>query len=54
MRNVVSNTSSTLMPSIPSGFDAALLHALERDPAERYPSVREFAQALLPLAKTLG
>ncbi len=35
---------------VPREFDAALVRALARDPAERTPTVREFGRALLPFA----
>jgi serine/threonine-protein kinase len=40
------------VPALPESFDAALRGALRRDPAERYPSVRAFALALLPFARS--
>ncbi len=37
-------------PSLPREIDRALLRALSRDPRRRYPSVDDFARALLPFA----
>lgn len=37
---------SQLRPDLPPALDAALLKALEKNPADRYPSVRDFANAL--------
>lgn len=39
---------STFERSLPDAVDIVLLAALERDPSERYESVAEFAEALLP------
>jgi serine/threonine protein kinase len=41
---------SAVKPGIPAGFDAVLLRAMDRDPAKRWPTVRDFARALLPFA----
>ena len=41
---------STLHPEVPTGLDAVVLRALERDPAARFPDVRALAAALLPFA----
>jgi hypothetical protein len=41
---------SARVPSLPAGFDAVVLRALHRDPAQRFASVRELAEALLPFA----
>jgi serine/threonine-protein kinase len=41
---------SSVAPGIPVEFDGVLGRALERDPARRFPSMREFARALLPYA----
>ena len=37
-------------PSLPAAFDAVVLRAMSRDPAERYASVEELGAALLPFA----
>ncbi|MFO0627531.1 MAG: serine/threonine-protein kinase [Polyangiales bacterium] len=39
------------VPTLPEAFDEALRGALRRNAAERYPSVRAFALALLPFAR---
>jgi serine/threonine protein kinase len=41
---------SERLPGLPEAFDEALLRALARDPADRFPDVRAFARALLPMA----
>jgi serine/threonine-protein kinase len=41
---------SSLEPSLPAAFDAVVLRAMQRDPAQRFPSVRALGAALLPLA----
>jgi serine/threonine protein kinase len=41
---------SALAVAIPRALDAIVLRALSREPAARFPSVREFARALLPFA----
>ncbi len=41
---------SHLEPTIPEGFDAVLLRAMSREPAERYPTVRAFGAALIRYA----
>lgn len=38
---------SRLRPDLPPGLDRALLRALSKDPADRYPSVRELGAELL-------
>lgn len=40
---------SRLMPSIPQALDAIVYHALEKDPAHRYPDAAAFAKALRSL-----
>jgi serine/threonine-protein kinase len=37
---------SSIIPAIPAALDAVVLKALERDPAKRYQSAAEFADAL--------
>ncbi len=37
---------SALRPDLPTSIDAALLRAMEKDPAKRYPNVHSFAAAL--------
>jgi serine/threonine protein kinase len=41
-------------PSLPRAFDDIVLRAMHRDPEQRYGSVDELAQALLPLASEAG
>jgi serine/threonine protein kinase len=41
---------SERLPGLPPGFDQAVVRALARDPEARYPDVRAFARALLPMA----
>jgi len=41
---------SALEPSLPSGFDDAVVRALSREPEDRFPDVRAFARALLRFA----
>ncbi len=41
---------SALEPSLPPDLDDVIIQALARDPAHRYPGVREMARALLPMA----
>jgi serine/threonine protein kinase len=41
---------SALEPHLPSGFDDAVVRALSRDPADRFPDVRAFARSLLRFA----
>ena len=50
IRSDIVRPPSHLNPRIPEDFDAALLRALHRDPAKRFPSVRALARALLPFA----
>jgi serine/threonine-protein kinase len=50
MHNILNGSitaPSALVPQLPAHFDAILLRALERDPANRYPSVHAFASLLL-------
>src|SRR5690606_33331845 len=42
----------SLDPSIPDGLEEALMRALARTPAERFPSVADFGAALLPFASS--
>jgi serine/threonine protein kinase len=37
---------SSLRPEVPMGVDAAIMKALAKDPAARFPSVQDFARAL--------
>lgn len=39
-------STRTLRPAVPAALDAAILRALERVPADRFPDVRAFARAL--------
>lgn len=39
-----------LQPALPADFDAVVLRAMARDPAERFPSAHAFGSALLSLA----
>jgi serine/threonine-protein kinase len=39
-----------LRPGLPAGLEAAVARAMRKDPAERYPSVAAFAEALQPFA----
>lgn len=41
-------------PSVPPALDDAVMRCLERDPARRFQSVAELAQALAPFASTRG
>jgi serine/threonine protein kinase len=41
---------STREPSLPPAFDALVLRAMQRDPAQRFPSARALGAALLALA----
>ncbi len=45
---------SRVRPSIPREFDDALLKALHRDPAHRYPTMAAFGSALLGFASRRG
>lgn len=40
--------------TLPEGLALAVERAIQRDPAQRYPSARAFAEALLPFAGTRG
>jgi serine/threonine protein kinase len=42
---------SERLPGLPKAFDEAIARALARDPEERYPDVRAFARALVPMAE---
>jgi serine/threonine-protein kinase len=44
---------STHRPEISAGLDAAVLRALEKSPADRYPSMAEFEAALTDCARAL-
>jgi serine/threonine-protein kinase len=44
----VPEAPSALEPDVPAALDAVLLRALERDPARRFTSAREFLDALRP------
>lgn len=37
-------------PEIPAGFESVVMRALERDPDDRYDSIRAFGAALCPFA----
>ncbi|MFO0648231.1 MAG: protein kinase [Polyangiales bacterium] len=39
-----------LVPSLPAELEAVVMRALEKDPARRHASVRDFGRALLPFA----
>jgi serine/threonine protein kinase len=41
---------SERLPGLPAAFDEVVTRALARDPEERYPDVRAFARALVPMA----
>ncbi|MDI1444533.1 serine/threonine-protein kinase [Polyangium sp. 6x1] len=41
----------TRLPDVPPGLDAALLRSLEKNPADRYANVADFAVALSPFGK---
>jgi serine/threonine-protein kinase len=41
-------------PDLPPAFEALVLRAMARDPAERFPSVRELGVAVLAFASTKG
>lgn len=41
---------SAQRPEVPSGLEAVVMRCLEKDPAQRYPSVGELARELLPFA----
>jgi serine/threonine-protein kinase len=41
---------SEMEPALPQAFDDVVMRAMHRDPARRFPSVRELAIALLPWA----
>jgi tRNA A-37 threonylcarbamoyl transferase component Bud32 len=43
---------SSLDPSLPSGFDDAVVRAMSRNPDDRFPDVLTFARRLLPFADT--
>jgi serine/threonine-protein kinase len=43
-------TLRTYVPELPESLEREVLRGLEKDPAHRHPSVRAFAQALLPFA----
>jgi serine/threonine protein kinase len=38
-------------PRVPSALDAVILRALERDPTQRFATIRAFARALVPFAE---
>jgi serine/threonine-protein kinase len=44
---------SEMNPRVPAAFDAVVLRAMSRDPAERFPDVRAFGAALLPFATAM-
>lgn len=41
---------SAIMPSVPAALDAVVLRAMNRDPTQRFPTVRALGEALLPWA----
>lgn len=43
-------TLRTYVPELPESLEREVLRAFEKDPAQRHPSVRAFARALLPFA----
>lgn len=43
-------TLRTYVPELPEALEREVLRAFEKDPAQRHPSVRAFARALLPFA----
>ncbi len=45
---------SRIEPTLPQAFDRVVLRALSREPAARYPSVDDLAQALLAFASPLA
>jgi serine/threonine-protein kinase len=48
--NATAPPLDTLRPGLPRGLVAAVEKALKKDAAERFPSIRAFAQALVPFA----
>ncbi len=45
---------SSVVPSVPAAFDLPVARALEKDPAARFDSARDFAKALLGAAESAG
>lgn len=45
---------SSVNPSVPAGFDAIAMRALDRDPSKRFQTAREFARALRELLSRSG
>jgi serine/threonine protein kinase len=50
IRNEVARPPSHVNARIPEALDDVILKAMQREPANRYPSVRAFARALMPFA----
>ncbi len=49
MRGPIAPPGATA-PGVPPGFDAVVLRALQRDPGQRFASVRDLGAALIPFA----
>src|SRR5208282_4894688 len=50
IRGATPRAPSALNVRLPVAFDEVVMRALQREPAKRFPSVKAFASALLPLA----